>query len=164
MVHDMLPPCPRSFVVLHLASERGAALNGRRCVVTARSGRRLAVRMLDDGSTFSLQQFNLMPEGEATAYTPSNGPGVHEADLKRFLAAAAASHDSDHADPTTSERADIRARMRYVREHLARRRVPPPPRCGDMLLARGEVEGHDMLSVLAAARPCCQGDGTVDFR
>ncbi|GBF93711.1 hypothetical protein Rsub_06814 [Raphidocelis subcapitata] len=151
------------FVIVHLASARGAALNGRRCVVTGRDGRRAAVEMLDDGAAFRCC-CNLMPEAEASAYTPPHGAGVPEPELLRRLAEAADSLLADHSDVGTSERGDIRARAAYVKGHVAAGRVPPPPRCGDTLMAPAEQEANPFVLALAAARPACCGDGSADFR
>lgn len=151
------------YVIMHLASERGAALNGKHCVVMGHDRRRLAVK-LDDGSTFSLKGCNLMPKKDVTPYMPPQGPGVPEAELLRRLADAADFNAADHGNAGSSERDDIRARIAYVREHLAQGRVPPPPRCGDMLLAQEAVERNPMLTMLSVVQPCCHGNGQVDFR
>ncbi|KAI8466447.1 MAG: hypothetical protein J3K34DRAFT_60650 [Monoraphidium minutum] len=151
------------FVVMHLSSARGAGLNGRRCVATARDDRRVAVRMLDDGAAFSLRMANLAPEAQASAYTPPHGPGVPEPELRERLAAAAAFHARAHCPPKVTDRDDVRARIAYVNRHLAGGAAPPPPRCGDMLLPAG-APLNPLLVMLTAVQPCCLGDGTVDFR
>lgn len=61
-------------MVVHLASERGAALNGRRCIATGPNGRCVAVRMLDDNTTYRRARCGRRDRGLCAHGAPPRAP------------------------------------------------------------------------------------------
>lgn len=150
----------REWVVRHLTSPRGVALNGKRGRVsgvhTGPAGdARLIVHIPGEPLPLRLRADRL---AEAGTFTDAPSRSVLPDDLLAPLLASAVAAMTDSAG-----RADQVARLAHLRTHLDARTLPPPSACMDPLLPQEVVAADEHLRVLTAIRPCCAGDGRVVF-
>uniref|UniRef100_A0A7S0RTN9 RING-type domain-containing protein n=1 Tax=Chlamydomonas leiostraca TaxID=1034604 RepID=A0A7S0RTN9_9CHLO len=153
----------KDYLVRFLTSERGRALNGRLCKVTGITGGRLEVRMKDNGEVARLKSCNLHPADRP--HGPVPGPALGAAEVVARLRTALAHTRAE--EYRESQRPDICARMALVEAALAQPgpddavRVPAPSPCMDPLIPPDRWNG--LVTLMNDQRPCCCGDGTVDF-
>jgi len=151
----------RELVLRHLTIARGQQLNGQRARVvgrdTAPGKYRLHVSVNGD-PPFRVLSTNLAEPSSRAARAPaptSNDPSA----VLNCLCALLDRHYPACGD--VSMRPDMRARVEWLRSHVAAGRLPPPLRCGDALRA---AEGDSWVQTLSHMRPCCYGDNVCDLR
>lgn len=178
--HKMMgiaPGQPQEWIINHLTSETGKALNGKRCRIIGRdpwnaaNADKLRMHVRVNGVDVRIRAGNLIPLEQ---YRPNPGPlpDVTLATLRRAVKAVKAwaraeGYMGARAAGGQSER-HFRARRLdalFPGPKLSEWDWPSPnsDRCMDGCFPRGyELTRHDRL--MAAIKPGCIGDGTVDFR
>lgn len=155
----------RVYMVRHLTSARGTQLNGKRAAIVGRDWSpwpeacRMHVRVEGEplGTPLKLHTWNLATINSFTS-VPS-ATRVEEARCAALLGGVVA-----HFAPKRNQREDQARRLDFLRASLGPGgdRVPPPTRCCDPLAPDEDLD--DFVRVMSHMRPCCYGDGQVDFR
>ena len=148
----------RELVLHHLTSARGQQLNGRRAQVVGRDTAPGKYRLhvsVDGAAPFRVLSTNLAPPGRRT-----RAPALASEDAPAVLQALRGLID---AYPTEPGRADMRARLTWLRSHVDAGRMPPPTRCGDAIRQSSELQSS-WAQTISHMRPCCHGDNVCDLR
>ncbi|GAX75412.1 hypothetical protein CEUSTIGMA_g2856.t1 [Chlamydomonas eustigma] len=108
----------------------------------------------DDHSMCRVKMQNLLPVKVSPA--THAGPIMPDSEVMKCLGKEMQHHASQPCD-----RADMQARMTFVREHLESRKIPPPSICMEPMV--DEASQNDHLKFMMRVKPCCAGDGSVVF-
>ena len=166
-------------VLTHLNSEKGKAMNGRRCVVVgvdppsiAFHNRRLHVKLLDPndstkavGKALKIKTKNvILPEHYCSA---KKEPTLSKEVVIKFLKDAvrhgiAEGHDRLAEDGEAAR--DRYERMKLIQEYLRHDELPPTREmvCMDSQIPQNQQNEFELLKSIVT--PACAGDGHVDFQ
>lgn len=158
----------RTYVVRHLTSAAGLQLNGRRCRVTGRDPMDPELRVPPrlhcafDATGLPPTKLKAMNLAEPGSFVdvPSRS-SIPEATLLPLLRRALA--EVRATERPGDCRADIAARADWLQAQLAAGHVPPMSACMDPMLTPEQLAGDKHIRSLLFSRPCCCGDGHVDF-
>ena len=158
----------REWVIRHLTSEKGRALNGKTCTVVGRDklpwpkACRMHVKIEgSSGEALKLHTWNLAKRNNTfRSANPSKAAPLPQAKLLELLRGVVRHFESSD-DLKTSERVDEFNRFNYLKEHVSQGRIPPPVRCCDPLCPEDQLP--DWIQAIVHMRPCCSGDNTCDL-
>ena len=163
ITHQLKEMVGKVFVVRHLISVQGIALNGRRCRVMGHdqinfssvNAPRMHCKFEGAKELVRIKPTNLAEPGSFVD-TPSR-TRIPDAALLPLLRMALAELQD------VGQRADMVARCAWLRSQLETGRVPASTGCMDPLLTPAQLQENDHVRLMMMGRPSCCGDGTVDF-
>lgn len=154
----------QELVIAGLGSERGQALNGKRCVVVGHNypaegmNSRLFAHVLDAGETTLKLKYSNLHEVGLESYASVKLPDpIPEDELRVEVGKAVA---AKAPDPGEDLREDMAKRLQVLQGFLAG--GPPPQfKCLDFLCPGTH---NTLLSIMRLVSPACVGDGTADLQ
>jgi hypothetical protein len=161
------------FILNHLQSEKGKAMNGRRCRVVGCDspnqsdplGRRIHVRLLNpdtlqlEGKVLQIKPRSLIQPNNYCS-VPSRASMPPQETLRRLKLAMKHAKQQGYHRIQGADFRDRGFRCRFLKNYLPDR-LPPPSKCMDTMIPPEEINMFE--KVKDACVPGCSGDGQVDF-
>lgn len=150
--------------LVHLTSETGQRINGRRVVIVGFDSDRLHVKLVDEPERppLRIQHRNLAEPDSGSNFADKLDTKLLPEEKAIALVTEAVRLCLQQDDPE-SERTDMRERVKVVQLHLARGQLQPPEEliCMDPMVPTDRR--NDTLRNLVQYAPSCKGDSRVDF-